>query len=85
MNKTDTMILANLKPHDFKRLAQHHIPYSGSTGPCDPSLYKGNVAPYVASFIEELMPAIKALRWHDVSVEREHGQWIVRRYSEEKP
>jgi hypothetical protein len=77
--ETRPLILANLRRKDFRRFKEACIPYSGTTGFCDPDLYRGNVAPYIASFASEFLRAVKALRWKDFEVELEAHQVTVRR------
>ena len=75
-----SLLLVGLTPHEFRLFQHHKIPYSGSTGPCeDPELYPAT-GPYIATFIEQLIPSLEALRWKRIELEMRDGQlWCRKR------
>lgn len=52
--------------------------YSGSTGNCDPGVYKSRYAPYMASFVSEFWRAIIVLEWKTVEVQHKKNEWVIR-------
>jgi hypothetical protein len=72
-----SLILSNLTVKEDARFHAARVGYSGSTGPhAAPELY-GGLAPYIATSISELRPALRALRWRRFTVTANAHQWIV--------
>lgn len=80
IHKDSSLILANITERDNERFHAHAVPWSGSTGmaprPNDP------LAPYIATTLEELPGALKAMDWKHLSVSFAGDQWIVRHFKE---
>ena len=78
---TRTLILANLTRQDFEHFSNAKITYTGTAadprfGNSDPRPW-GKHAPYIATYIGELLRAVKAMKWDSFSVEIIAGQWII--------
>ena len=74
-----SLILANLTEKEYARFMKSKVGYSGATGAYAlPDHYDG-LAPYIASFLWEAEPALRALRWRNFSVSASSHQWIVRK------
>jgi hypothetical protein len=74
-----SVILANLKPKEYKRFLAASIGYSGATGvDASPERY-GGLAPYIATSYSGLRQALRAMRWRRFTVTVHAGQWIIQK------
>jgi hypothetical protein len=71
------LIIQGMTKEDFERFHEHHVPYSGSTGP-DPDKNGYPEGSMLATFMSQFGRAIKALRWKDVSISIKGDDFIVK-------
>jgi hypothetical protein len=74
----ETLLLVNLSAEDYAKFEAHPFPYSGSTGAgAAPELY-GGLAPYIATYLNEIHRAMHTFGWKEAILSHEAGQWRLR-------
>lgn len=83
---TTSLIVGSMRPRDFERFYAARIPFSGSTGPnvhvaTKPTkrhpYYYPPPAPYIATWLEYLVPVLTALGWSKVQLGFDGQQMTV--------
>lgn len=75
----ETLFLAHLSKHDFEKFDEHPFPYSASTGAGaveHPEWYP-NMGAYVATYMSELLTAIRVLGWTTFHFKRHGRAWVA--------